>query len=171
MDHAPCHLISNEPIPDFPNIKIAYVGRCMTDKLQPLDNCIIAVLKNKYKKWLNLELFKNERLSKFDKIKKTAEILYSIRPEVGQFCWNNTIFRRNGQIDEPEEMHNSHYEVGEEMMQKLTYGLDQMYVEEDADGNEEFVDLVLVPVEENDGPPVDLEVLENRPKKQKFSQK
>ena len=49
-------------------------------------------------------------------------------------------------------MHNSHYEVGEEMMQKLTYGLDQMYVEEDADGNEEFVDLVLVPVEENDGP-------------------
>ena len=64
----------------------------------------------------------------------------------------NTIFRRNGQIDEPEEMHNSHYEVGEEMMQKLTYGLDQMYVEEDADGNEEFVDLVLVPVEENDGP-------------------
>ena len=27
-----------------------------------------------------------------------------------------------------------------------------MYVEEDADGNEEFVDLVLVPVEENDGP-------------------
>ena len=70
MDHAPCHLISNEPIPDFPNIKIAYVGRCMTDKLQPLDNCIIAVLKNKYKKWLNLELFKNERLSKFDKIKK-----------------------------------------------------------------------------------------------------
>ena len=49
-------------------------------------------------------------------------------------------------------MHNSLYEVGEEMMQKLTYGLDQMYVEEDADGNEEFVDLVLVPVEENDGP-------------------
>ena len=97
--------------------------------------------------------------------------LYSIRPEVGQFCWNNTIFRRNGQIDEPEEMHNSHYEVGEEMMQKLTYGLDQMYVEEDADGNEEFVDLVLVPVEENDGPPVDLEVLENRPKKAKIQSK
>ena len=46
-----------------------------------------------------------------------------------------------------------------------------MYVEEDADGNEEFVDLVLVPVEENDGPPVDLEVLENRPKKAKIQSK
>ena len=47
----------------------------------------------------------------------------------------------------------------------------KMYVEEDADGNEEFVDLVLVPVEENDGPPVDLEVLENRPKKAKIQSK
>ena len=54
------------------------------------------------------------------------------------------------------------------MMQKLTYGLDQMYVEEDADENEEFVDLVLVPVEENDG---SLWIWRIDRKKQKFSQK
>ena len=68
-------------------------------------------------------------------------------------------------------MHNSLYEVWEEMMQKLTYGLDQMYVEENADGNEEFVDLVLVPVEENGDSPVDLKFLENRPKKAKIQSK
>ena len=40
----------------------------MTDKLQPLDNNIIAVLKNVYKKWLNLEIFKTEKmLLKFEK--------------------------------------------------------------------------------------------------------
>ena len=32
MDHAPCHLILNQPIPDFSNIQIVYVGRNMTDK-------------------------------------------------------------------------------------------------------------------------------------------
>ena len=36
IDHAPCHLIANEAIPDFSNIKIVYIGRYMTDKLQPL---------------------------------------------------------------------------------------------------------------------------------------
>ena len=68
IDHAPCHLIANEPIPDFSNIKIVYIGRCMTDKLQPLDNNIIAVLKNVYKKWLNMEIFKREKMPlKFEK--------------------------------------------------------------------------------------------------------
>ena len=88
----------------------------MTDKLQPLDNNIIAVLKNQYKKWLNLELFTKEEIpSKFDKIKKMTEILYSIRPEIGKYCWDSTIFRENEHLDVPEEM-----------TQKVTHMMDQM---------------------------------------------
>ena len=42
-------------------------------------------------------------------------------------------------------------EVQEEMVQKVTHELDQMYIEDGAEGNEEveYVDLVEVPVLEN----------------------
>ena len=80
------------------------------------------MLKNKYKRWLNLELFKAEGgPSKFEKIKEVVEILHSIRPEVGRFCWDDTIFRgRNNEPEVPEEILSSHVEVQEEMMQKVT---------------------------------------------------
>ena len=112
LDCAPCHLICNEPIPDLSNIKIVYIGRNMTDKLQSLDHNIIAVLKNKYKKWLNLESFKAEgNLSKFAKIKQMADILYSIRPAIGIYCWDNTIFKENNEPMVPEEIISSHIEA------------------------------------------------------------
>ena len=78
-----------------------------------------------------------------------VEILHSIRPEVGKFCWDDTIFK--GQNDVPEEVIASHVEVQEEMMQKVTGELDQMFIEDDADGNEdvEYFDLVEVPDSEN----------------------
>ena len=73
MDHAPVHLIESEPIPDMTHIKIVYVAKLMTDKLQPLDCNLIAVLKNKFKRWLNLELFNRENnLPKFTKMKKNG---------------------------------------------------------------------------------------------------
>ena len=34
---APVHLIESEPIPDMSHIKIVYVAKLMTEKLQPLD--------------------------------------------------------------------------------------------------------------------------------------
>ena len=94
----------------------------MTDKLQPLDNNYIAVLKNIYKRWLNLEIFKNEGFpSKFDKIKKISEIMYSIRPEVGKYCWDVTIFKGEEGLEEPEEMVDSQIEIEEENL--LNFGI------------------------------------------------
>ena len=54
-----------------------------------------------------------------------VEILHSIRPEVEKFCWDDTIFK--GQNDVPEEVIASHVEVQEEMVQKVTSELDQMF--------------------------------------------
>ena len=111
------------------------------------------MLKNRFKRWLNLELFKGEGgPSKFEKIKQMVEILYSIRPEVGRFCWNDTIFRgRNDEPEMPEEIIESHVEVQEEMMQKVTSELDQMFIDDDAEGDEdvEYIELVEVPDAEN----------------------
>ena len=141
----------------------------MTDKLQPLDNNIIAVLKNQYKKGLNLD---GAIPVKFDKIQKMTEILYSMRPEIGKYCWNKTIFLRNEELEEPEEMIYSNGEVKEEILQKVTYGLDQMYVDDDTDddeddteGNEEIEFLDFIPASDCGN------VSENRPEKKKLNQK
>ena len=67
----------------------------------------IACVKNVYKKWLNLELYKNPIVSsKFKKIEKLAEIVYSMRPEIGKYCWDKTIFRDEKELiwDVPEVM-------------------------------------------------------------------
>ena len=154
MDHAPVHLILKEPIPDMSHIKIVYIAKLMTDKLQPLDCNLIAVLKNKYKRWLNLELFNGEEiLSKFTKIKKMVDILYSIRPEIGRYCWDCTIYKGQNELEIPPEIIASHVEAQEEMMQKVTNGLEklQMYIEEDAESNDEddYVELMEVPDLEN----------------------
>ena len=48
IDFAPAHLIANQKIPNLTNIKLVYIGRGLTDKLQPLDSAFIACLKNVY---------------------------------------------------------------------------------------------------------------------------
>ena len=48
---------------DVSNIKKVFVGARMTAQLQPLDHALIAVLKNKFKRWLNLEMAKDEGVS------------------------------------------------------------------------------------------------------------
>ena len=143
----------------------------MTDKLQPLDNNIIAVLKNQYKKWLNLELFTKEEIpSKFDKIKKMTEILYSIRPEIGKYCWDSTIFRDNEHLNVPEEMIRSGVEVDEERTQKVTHMMDQMYIDE-SDEEVEFVDLIPVPDAEDVPEILIVSEIENGPEKTKVQSK
>ena len=47
-----------------------------------------------------------------------VEILYSIRPEVGRFCWDDTIFRGFNEV--PEEIISSHVEVEKKMTMKGT---------------------------------------------------
>ena len=80
-----------------------------------------------------------------------VEILYSIRPEVGRFCWDCKIYKGQDELEIPPEIIASHVEAQEEMMQKVTNGLDQMYIEEDAESNDEddYVELIEVPDLEN----------------------
>ena len=104
------------------------------------------------------ELFKAEGgPSKLEKIKQMVEILYSIRPEVGKYCWDEMIFRgRNDVPRVPEEIIASQAEVQEEMTQKVTRELDQMFIQDD-EGNEDVeyasIELVEVPDSDNNSIP------------------
>ena len=76
-----------------------------------------------------------------------------MRPEIGKYCWDKTIFRDQNELirDVPEEMMESDVEFQEEIEQKLTYGIDQMFIEEgmeddEVQGNEEVEYFQLVPV-------------------------
>ena len=82
-----------------------------------------------------MELFKNERLSKFDEIKNRQKFFIQFDQKLDSSVGIIRFFEGMDRLMSM-KMHNSLYEVGEEMMQKLTYGLDQMYGEEDTDGNE-----------------------------------
>ena len=141
-------LIKNQQIQNLSHIKLIYIGKRLTDKLQPLDHAFIACLKNVYKRWLNIEILKSEKVpAKFDKVKKITEILYAMRPEVGKFCWDSTIYKGNGEAEEPEEMINARVEIEEESMLKLTEGFDQMHIEDDVEviEEDEFIILEEVP--------------------------
>ena len=92
--------------------------------------------------------------SKFKKIEKLAEIVYSMRPEIGKYCWDKTIFWDENELiqDVPGEMMESDVEFQEEIEQKLTYGIDQMFIEEGMEDDEvevnqdvEYFELVPVP--------------------------
>ena len=74
--------------------------------------------------------------------------MYSMRPEVGKYCWDKTIFKGKEELEEPEEMVNSQVEVEEESLLKIRDGIDQMNVEDDVEGNEEVEYFDLVPVPE-----------------------
>ena len=107
-------------------------------------------------------------------MQEVVEILHSIRPEVGRFCWDDTIFRgRNNEPEVPEEILSSHVEVQEEMMQKVTIGLDQMFIEDDVEGNEdvEYIELIEVPDSENVSEIVLENDLENNTQKAKVESK
>ena len=75
-----------------------------------------------------------------------------MRPEIGKYCWDKTIFRDEKEPYVPEEMIEENIEFQEEIEQKLTYGIDQMFIEEgmeddEVEGNQvvEYFELVPVP--------------------------
>ena len=68
-----------------------------------------------------------------------------MRPEIGKYCWDATIFKGPEEAEEPEEMVNSRAEIQEESMLKVTAGFDQMHVEDDFEGIEECIILEEVP--------------------------
>ena len=85
-----------------------------------------------------------------------AEIVYSMRPDIGKYCWDKTLFQDENELiwDVPEEMIESkldYVEFQEEIEQKSTYGIDQMFIEDgmeddEVEGNEEVEYFELVPV-------------------------
>ena len=75
--------------------------------------------------------------SKFDKVRKISEIVHSMRPEIGKYCWDATIYKGDEEVEKPEEMVNSRAEIQEESMLKVTAGFDQMHIEDDVEGIEE----------------------------------
>ena len=85
--------------------------------------------------------------SKFDKIQKITQILYSMRPEIGKYCWDVTIFQGKEETEKPQKVIESYVEIEEERTLKVTDGLDQMHIEDDDEGNEEeeYIDLIPVP--------------------------
>ena len=99
-----------------------------------------------------------------------TEILYSIRPEIGKYCWDSTIFRDNEHLDVPEEMIRSGVEVDEERTQKVTHMMDQMYIDE-SDEEVEFVDLIPVPDAEDVPEILIVSEFENGPEKTKVQSK
>ena len=84
----------------------------MTNKIQPLDVSYIAVLKNIYKKWINNQIVETNKIPpKFEKIEKISQIIYSLRPEIGLYCCNKTIFMGNEELEQPEEIADSQVEI------------------------------------------------------------
>ena len=78
-----------------------------------------------------------------------------MRPGIGKYCWDKTVFKGNEEPEKPEEITNAQIEIEEEMTQKLTDGFDQMHVEDVADDEEvEYIDLIPVPdFEDSTGKP------------------
>ena len=70
-----------------------------------------------------------------------------MRPEIGKYCWDATIFKGPEEAEEPEEMVRTRAEIQEESMLKVTVGFDQMYIEDDVKGieKEEYIILKEVP--------------------------
>ena len=73
-----------------------------------------------------------------------TEIVANLRPEVGQHCWRVTLFTEKEPLETPQEIVVSTKEVEEESLQKVVYGLDQMYIEENwsEDDSDDMIELI-----------------------------
>ena len=76
-----------------------------------------------------------------------SRILYCLRPAIGKYCWDATLYKGSEEAEAPEEIIASEVEILEERMLKITDGFDQMHIEDDIEGNEEidYVELVEIP--------------------------
>ena len=66
-----------------------------------------------------------------------------MRPQIGKYCWDVTVYKGNEDAEEPEEMINSRVEIQEESLLKVTEGFDQMHIEDDVEGIEEEENIIL----------------------------
>ena len=75
-------------------------------------------MKNKYKKWLNREIFNGEIPDRLSKMTKICEISTNMRPAVGQFCWRVTLYPEGIEEEAPAEVNAAAQETEEENLQK-----------------------------------------------------
>ena len=80
--------------------------------------------------------------SKIEKIEKITEIIFKMRPEVGQHCWRATLFEKSTQSEVPNEIISAEKETENETVQKLCYEMDQMFIEEDFGTEDDVQELV-----------------------------
>ena len=101
--------------------------------------------------------------------------MHSLRPQIGKYCWDVTIFKGHEEPEAPTEMENSLAEIEEESLLKIRDGLDQMNIEDDVEGTEEleYFDLIPVPdLEINSESQPELEIIsDGRPEKVKVQPK
>ena len=51
-----------------------------------------------------------------------------MRPEIGKYCWDVTIFQGKKETEKPQKVIESYVEIEEERTLKVTGGLDQMHI-------------------------------------------
>ena len=86
--------------------------------------------------------------TRYEKIEKYSEIIYSMRPRIGKYAWDQTIFKNEDETHEPIEVIESQVEIEEDIMLKISFGIDQMFIEEEETEDDEeitFVDLSPAP--------------------------
>ena len=81
------------------------------------------------------------KIQKFDKL---TEIIYQMRPEVGQHCMQVSLFKNSSLSEIPNEIFTAEKEIERENLQKLCYEMDQMFIEQDFSFEAEAQDLILV---------------------------
>ena len=86
------------------------------------------MLKNKYRRWLNLKIYDGEIPNKFTKIIKVGEIAREMPLEVGKRCWRKCFHPKDEHPQIPQEVLDAQDEVESEEIQKLVEGYDQMYI-------------------------------------------
>ena len=82
--------------------------------------------------------------TKIQKIHKLTEMIYQMRPGVGQHCWQVSLFKNSSLSEIPNEILTAEKEIESENLQKLCYEMDQMFIEQDFSFEAEAQDLILV---------------------------
>ena len=65
-----------------------------------------------------------------------------MRPGIGKYAWDQTIFKKEDELQEPIEVVNSQVEIEEDKMLKLSFGIDQMFIEQEENEDDEEIEFV-----------------------------
>ena len=131
---------------------------------KPLDSSFIAVVKSKYRRWINLKIYAEGIPNKFSKITRIVEIAHEVPLKVGKRCWRVSLFPEDEIPEMPQEVLEAQEEIESEEIQKLVEGYDQMYIGDEILDEYPTDDRVieLVPI-----PDPDCEIIAEKPKEKR----